>query len=319
MEGKRYQVLIVNSQVDLAAERRAVEETLVGLGAFVSGFSFPRQTDNYLLKLNQLCLADADYVVIITNQQYAPTSAAGVSYVHQLYAAALAKKIPVLSLIYKGIEKTVLNDHDSRLLQEFVSQLKEGYYFEWHNIDGLRHAAERGFEKLIDKHKVKGWHRATGVVTPDSKAILALENQIALLKEALAQERGKKADPLSETEVEIDYQCKAFYGGTMKNLTGNARWSWSRVFLAVAPEMMEQTKENRIRSLLQEQLLEAEKPALNKRLPQAHAFVDLRISTAMFNAIKVNLRAQNLIEVNQSQWKLTPIGEHRLLSHANAI
>lgn len=259
MEDKHYQVMVICSQVELEQERRAVEESLVALGAFISGFSFPRLTDNYLLKLNQLCLADADYVIIITNRQYSPSSAAGVGYVHQLYAAALAKKIPVLSLVYKGMEKSIVNEEDARKQQEFVTQLKDGFYYEWHNVDGLRHATERGYEKLSENHKARGWHRNENVISADAKVVNSLKNQISLLKDALEKERNKGSKHVADGDVEIDYQCKAFYGGTMKNLTGTLRWSWNRVFLAVAPQMMEETKENSIKSVLFEQLLESEK------------------------------------------------------------
>jgi len=319
MEVKHYQVMVISSQVELEAERRAVEESLVAQGAFVSGFSFPRQTDNYLLKLNQLCLAAVDYVVILTNRQYSPSSAAGVGYVHQLYAAAVAKKIPILSLIYKGMDKSIINEDDTRKLKEFVSLLKEGDYYEWHNLDGLRHATERGYEKLIENHKARGWHRNENVVSADTKVINSLKNQISLLQDALEKERSNQSTEASDVKITLDYQCKAFYGGTMKNITGTVSWLWNSVFLAVAPQLMEDTKESTIKIALQEQLLESEKIHLEKKVPQAHAFVDLRISTSTFNAIKVNLRAQSLVIVKQGKWKLTPLGEHRLLSQAKAI
>lgn len=322
MEVKHYQVMVISSQVELEAERRAVEETLVAHGAFVSGFSFPRLTDNYLLKLNQLCLASVDYAIILTNQQYSPSSAAGVGYVHQLYAAAAAKKIPIFSLIYKGMEKSAINEDDTRKLKEFVSLLKEGHYYEWHNLDGLRHATERGYEKLLENYKAKGWHRNENVIAADTKVVNSLKNQITLLQDALEKARSQKSSDYSESSdsnVSLDYQCKAFYGGTMKNLTGTVSWPLNRIFLAVAPQMMEETKESTIKIALQEQLLETEKMLLKKKVPQAHAFVDLRISTSTFNAIKVNLRAQSLVIVKQGKWELTPLGEHRLLSQAKAI
>lgn len=318
MPQNRLQIAIISADHELEMEQRLVGETLVKLGAFVNGFSFLDDSDTERLKLNQKCLADADYAIVLTNMRYAPLSPGGAGFVHQMYAAAQAKGIPVLSLIYKGVQKSSLNADDYRRQQDFVSLLKEGNYYEWHNAEGLRHATEKAFQKLSDNYPSGGWVRGeAGTKSEGSQGNKDL--QITLLSKALEEERGKRVVEIDTTEVAVEYVCKAFYGGTMKTETGIVKLSWNELFLTVGPQLMNPTRESNFRTVLCDQLLEKEKAALQKRLPQAHAFVDLRIQTTLFNVVKVNLAAQGLIELQQGLWQLTPFGEHQLMRQAKSL
>lgn len=319
MSQKRLQIVIISADFELEMERRLVGETLVRLGAFVSGFSFLEDSDTDRLKLNQKCLADADYAIVLTNLRYAPLSPGGAGFVHQMFAAVQAKQIPVLSLVYKGVNKSALNADDYRRQQDFVSLLKEGNYYEWHNYEGLRHATEKAFQKLSENYQTVGWHRSLGGMQQTDAADSNKDLQIRLLRQALEEERGNRNADADKSEVVVDYVCKAFYGGTMKTETGIVKLTWNDVFLTVGPQLLNPTRESNFRTVLCDQLLEKEKPALQKRLPQAHAFVDLRIQTNVFNMVKVNLTAQGMIELHQGLWQLTPFGEHRLMRQATSL
>ena len=318
MNELRYQVQVICSQPDLEAERRVVEEALVAQNAFVCGFSYPRQTDNYLWKLNQNTLKDADYALVVVGGQYGSLSPTGVGYVHRNFAAAQASGKPILSLIYTGSQKQVVDGTDQKRLAELVVQLKQGNYLEWKDLEDLRSKAEIGFEELVDRHPSRGWVRPEFLAHNGGQEVKALRRQIGLLKKELENIRlGLGADDDSDM-VDLPYQCKMFTGGTMTNVDGHARWPWHRVFLTVAPLLMDEVPESKVRAGFFDQILDAERDKLTQAMPTAHAFVDLKVPTNQFNGIKVKLRAQGLITIRQGKWKLTPLGEHRLLMQSEA-
>jgi len=320
MSQSRLQIVVISAAHELEDDRRLVCETLVGLGAFVSGFSFPDVSDTDRLKLNQKCLADADYAIVITNLRYAPLTPGGAGFVHQMVAAIQAKNIPMLSLVYKGVHKTILNDDDARRQADFVSLLKAGHYYEWHNAEGLRHATEKAYEKLHTNYPAGGWiKKGTDADSGDGNASVSTDRQIALLKAALADARANKKLEVDNSEVTIDYDCKVFYGGTMKNESGRVNLTWNDIFLALGPQLLNPSRENSVRTVLGDQILEREKASLKRRFPQAHAFVDLRLQTNLFNVIKVNLMAQGLVAMKQGQWQLTALGENHLLRQASSL
>ena len=318
MSQSRLQIVVISAAHELESERRLVCETLVGLGAFVSGFSFPDASDTDRLKLNQKCLADADYAIVLTNLRYAPLTPGGAGFVHQMFAAIQAKNIPMLSLVYKGVHKSILNEDDANRQSDFVSLLKTGNYYEWHNAEGLRHATEKALEKLTANHPAGGWIRAgkNGAAGDESQSS---DRQVKLLEQALKVARANLAVEVDNTEVTIDYDCKVFYGGTMKNESGVVKLKWNEVFLALGPQLLNPTRESSVRTVLGDQILEREKANLKKRFHQAHAFVDLRIQTSLFNIIKVHLMAQGLVELRHGQWQLTPLGEHNLMRQASLL
>lgn len=311
----RYQVQIVSMLKDLEKERRVIEEALAAQDAFSCGFSYPDYTEHYLWKLNQNSLSDADFVIVLLGNQYGPMSATGVGFVHRAYASAHAMGRPILSLAYRGDAKPMLDETDNKRLTELRNQLKKGLYIEWRNEDELRDGIERGFEQLVENHPARGWVRPENSVQNGDQQVKALRKQVALLRKELEKVRLGHQSEVDQAPQFIDlyYECKVFYGGSMKTMNGHASWPLEKIFLAVAPTMMEETPESKIRTVLFEQLLDKEKPKLMHKVPDAHAFVDLKITSASFDNVRVKLRANGLMTFRQGKWKLTPLGEHRLL------
>jgi hypothetical protein len=315
MSDVRYQVQIVSMQTDLDKERRIVEEALSAQDAFYGGFSFPDHTDHYLWKLNQKTLSDTDFVVILLGNQYGPMSATGVGYVHRTYASAYAMGRPTLSLVYRGDAKPTADETDFKRLEEFRAHLKKGLYIEWRNKDELRDAVERGFEKLVENNSAKGWVRPEDRIQNVDQQVMALRKQVALLRKELEKVRlgSGPTEDKEQQSLSLAYECKVFFGGTMKNINGLANWSLEKLFMTVAPSMMEEIPENKIKAVLFDQILETERPKLMRQVPQAHAIVDLKLASQSLDTIRVKLRANGLMTFRQGKWKLTPLGEHRLL------
>ncbi len=314
----RYQVLLIANEKDLTKEYRLAQETLAANHAFISGFPFPLHTDNYLWKLNQNGLNDADYVVIITGADYGSLSQTGVGFVHRLFASAQALNKPVLSLIYRGNEKEQGDATDQLRLAELEAQLLQGVVREWKNKDDLQMQLEIGFEKLVEHYPSRGWIRPEHLMSNAGQEVKALKRQLKLLKKELENQRQGEQSEEFQIPMTVPYQCKAFIGGNMKPIEHQVTLTAGWIFSALAPHMMDETAESKIRTSFFEQVLDHQRKYLGQKYPESHAFVDLKVPLSVFNSIKVNLRAHGLMTIRQGKWKLTPLGEHRLLSSAKA-
>ncbi|WP_428240432.1 DUF4062 domain-containing protein [Gynuella sp.] len=314
MSDLSYQVMVGSTQADLSSETRMVQECLVAQGANVSGFSFPKHTDNYLWKLNLNCLNNADYLYLIVGHQYGPLSPTGVGYMHRLFASAQATNKPIVSLIYNGQNKPYGNAADKTRLHEFVNQLKMADHYFWHDQSTLLHATETSYELMLDKAPARGWVRPEHVSKHSGQEVNILRRQIALLKKEMEQLRQNRLQPLFDQKVTLPYQCKCFYGGTLKTINHHTEWSLDEIFLAIAPIVMDEQSEAKVRSSFFDQVLDQEKPALGRMAPEAHAFVDLKIPQNTFYSIKVLLRSYGLVAVRKGAWKLTPYGEQCALN-----
>ena len=314
MSDLSYQVMIGSTQADLSPETRMVQECLAAQGVNVSGFSFPKHTDNYLWKLNLNCLSNADYLYLIIGHEYGPLSPTGVGYMHRLFASAQASNKPIVSLIYNGHNKPHGNDADKNRLTEFTNQLQSSEHFFWHDQTSLLHATEVSLEQMFDKFPARGWVRPEHVSKHGGQEINILKRQIALLKKEMEQLRQNSFQPLFDQKIPLPYQYKCFYGGTLKTLSHQTEWPLDEIFLAVAPIIMDEQPEAKVRSNFFDQVLDHEKPILGRITPEAHAFVDLKIPLNTFYSIKVLLRAYGLVAVRKGSWKLTPYGEQCALN-----
>lgn len=153
-------IMVASLDRHLHKERSAVFEALMAQGCIPIGLPFPAVAANYLWKLNQIAINDADYIFLLIGREYGPLTEQGVGYLHQTYAAARALHKTVVSFIYTGDEKPILSDIDQTRLGELVAQSRAGLYYEWFNEETLRDNVEQAVEHLIEAYPQPGWCRA---------------------------------------------------------------------------------------------------------------------------------------------------------------
>lgn len=317
MPDTKHLVMVASLERHLLKERNALYEALMAQGSVPTGLPIPPVSANYLWKLNQLAINDADYIFLLVGSEYGPLSEQGVGYLHQAYAAARAKQKTVVALIYTGDAKPSAGGLDKTRLSELVSQLKTGVYFDWHNEETLRDAAERAMEYVLEVYPTPGWQRGQGGLgkLDHSEELDVLRGQLDQLRRELEAGRATEIVDLSMLEDKTAYwhtefSCKAFREGQLKVLSGELNVSWKTVFSWLAAPLLTPISENKVYTLLSDYLQPLALRETQQRWRGCHAVADVKPDRSAFDRLKLQLRSMALIRFDdQGRWRLTEIGE----------
>ncbi len=314
MADKKQLIMVASLDRHLQKERNALYEALMAQGCIPTGLPFPAVAANYLWKLNQLAISDADYVFLLIGREYGPLSEKGVGYLHQTYAAARALHKTVVSFIYTGDEKPVLSDLDQTRLAELTAQAKTGIYYEWFNEETLRDKAERAVETVLETYPQPGWQRAVDKPL-QNRELEALQEQVARLK--LEMEKGKASTIVDHSLLEdakavwkTQFSCKAFREGQLKVVSGELNVPWKTVFGWLAAPLLTPISENKVYTLLSDYMQPLALVEIKRRWRGSHAVADVKPDRAAFDQLKLQLRSMALISFDdQGRWRLTEAGE----------
>ncbi|WP_320824371.1 DUF4062 domain-containing protein [Reinekea sp.] len=321
MQDSRMMVMVAALERDQEAERKVVQEAIVGQGGVSVGMPYPAIPTNYIHKLNLHCMADADYVLLLIGTEYGPLTERGVGYIHTIYAAAQAARKPVLSLIYSGERSVHIDRFEQKRLDGLISSLKNGLIYYWHDADSLRDGIELGLENLFETYPSLGWVKADmqplyqAMNPQDDKLIWQLRQRISQLEQRL--KALKSADtPLVPSFVDDNspwqarYQCNAFREGRLKPFDGVLTLDLSEVFQWASATLLSPTTETRVRALVASRLHDRVLHSAKKAWSGSHAVSDIRIDQPSFDEFKTRLRALGLISFDyHGRWQLTGEGE----------
>lgn len=320
----KHLVMVASLERHLLKERNALYEALVAQGSVPTGLPIPAVSANYLWKLNALAIADADYIFLLIGSEYGPLSEQGVGYLHQAYAAGRAKHKTVVALIYNGDIKPTSGVLDQTRLSELVAQLKSGIYYEWHNEETLRDAAERAMEYVLETYPTDGWQRSTSK-SAHSKELEALRAQLAQVRRELEAERATEILDLSMLEDKTahwhtEFSCKAFREGQLKVLSGQLNVPWKTVFGWLAAPLLTPISESKVYTLLGDHLQPLALRDVQTHCRGCHAVADVKPDRAAFDQLKLQLRSMALIRFDgQGRWRLTEVGETTAMRIVNVL
>ncbi|GGX59962.1 DUF4062 domain-containing protein [Saccharospirillum salsuginis] len=307
-------IMVASLDRHLQKERSALFEALMAQGCIPTGLPFPAVAANYLWKLNQIAINDADYVFLLIGREYGPLSEKGVGYLHQTYAAARAAHKTVVSFIYTGDEKPVLSEIDQTRLTELIAQAKTGINYEWDSEETLRDKAELAVEYVLETYPQPGWCRALDE-PHENRELEALREQVAQLKREMEKDRADTIADLSllhdpKSVWKTRFNCKAFREGQLKVLSGELSVPWKTVFGWLAAPLLTPIPENKVFTLLSEYMQPLALQDIKRRWRGSHAVADVKPDRASFDQLKLQLRGTELIRFDdQGRWRLTEAGE----------
>ena len=326
MSDSRMMVMVASLERHLSEERKILTEAIAGQNSIPVGLAYPPIPANYIYKLNQQALNDADYVVLLIGSEYGALTDKGVGYVHATFAAAQAARKPILSLIYEGEATQPTDNFDEKRLKGFVDQLKTGCVFYWHDDDSLRDSAERGLEFIFEHHPSTGWIKAdlqplvSSVSADDQSLIQKLKTQVQHLTQKVQSLPGhSKAEKVDFSKdqrlLTLKYQCNAFREGRLKQLDGQLGLPLKTLFDWLAPTLLSPVTEARLRAVIAIRIQEAVLAEAKSRWPGSHAVSDIKVQQSSFDELKIRLRALNAVAFDDhGRWFLTPSGEHTALA-----
>lgn len=267
---------------------------------------------------------DCDYYLLIIAGRYGSLDPQGVSYTEKEYDYAVAKEIPVITLMHANpgsIEfgKTEQTEEGRKKLTKFREKAQSGRLSkEWKTPDDLAGLVSRALHISFKRFPAVGWIRANKAASQDLlNDVNLLRNANDQLKEKLAQLENNL--PVVEDIASLDdeftvHGIATFYSGSGYNPGSETRsWvnklSWRKIFETVSPYLMQYESDKSVKGLL----------ADNLRTYQRGSAC---INDQDFQTIKIQLQAYNLIKVeclkNSSgrdyYWSLTQRGRALMVS-----
>lgn len=336
MTQRKYQFFISSTYTDLVEARQTVAASLLQQGHFPVGLELYPTEENDIWSVIQQQIAECDYYVVLVGGRYGSLSPIGLSYTHREYIYASTRRKPVLALIHD--QPHLLADHQRETtragqmqLEDFRKLVAKGQMVrEWHTLAELRDLARTVVPQFVSRFPCEGWIR--GNTQEDERQVEQLKQQVAKLEQELQDARHGGRQPSgpfpSDLRATVRYQGSVYVRGDCKLMDITSQPTWGQLFTSLAPHLLAETDEDRMREVLEEFLSGQALADAQLLLPKAHAVRNVRLSTESFNQIKVRLRALGVINKSTLRdasggtlWRLTLHGDQlmtRLLARPAA-
>ena len=326
---RKYQVFVSSTFTDLHEARQELMVALLGQGLIPTGMELHPGEGNKRWSVIQRIINECDYYLILLGGRYGTLSPIGLSHVHREFVHASTKKKPAIALLHEQPEQLPedqreTNSSGQAKFKDFRQLLQEQascYY--WRSPADLGEVVKKALPEFIAQNPTPGWVRGGQVTDLGARReVQELQQRIDQLeqeKEELAAGSASARNALARDEdpVTLEYSCNAYVKGNCKAVPAATTLSWRQVFAAMAPQMLEPATETTMRQALEEHLTSVALSDVQKQLPKAHAVRNVALTTASFNQVKVQLRAQGLIRKQGTadgsiRWQLTPLGDQTM-------
>lgn len=336
---KRFQVFISSTFRDLMEERQAVLRAILELDHIPAGMELFPAADHTAWDLIKNVIDSSDYYALIIGGRYGSLDEAGISYTEKEYEYATSLKRPVIPLLHKTPdnlprEKTETDGALWDKLAAFRAKVEKRHTcVYWTTADDLRAQVIIGVTSAIRRTPAVGWVRASEVPNEASlKETLALRKRVSELESQI--ESSKTAPPpeansLKQGEDQYEIAC-TFSASPRKtpnlsnNYKGTFHLSWNDIFAAVAPSMINESRQWNLRWGIQNYFEKCAKVQFEKNEKLKDAVLkDFKFDDDLFDTCIVQFRALGLIKENKkvrsvkdtdTYWTLTAYGDYLMVN-----
>lgn len=326
---KKYQVFVSSTYEDLIEERKAVIEALLQMNCFPVGMEYFNAADDSQWDVITSLIDECDYYVLIIAGKYGSIdTSTGKSYTQKEYEYAISKNVPVISFVYKNIDKLesgkVEKDKDKSLkLNDFKEKVSKKLWQAWENKDGLASAVVLSLNKLIRSKPRTGWVRYVSLSAEANKQILALKEENESLRVKIKQAEDEDPNGIEDLQQGNDnFEFNmSYYYGERKSI--KMKLSWNNIIAILTPILFDEASEAKMKDILVK-TIHPRIVEITKRTPVER---NTYIEESSFQTIKVQLYALHIIELSDKKrtikdadtyWKLTPYGL-RVMMHLKAL
>ncbi len=347
-EGRRYQVFVSSTFLDLQKEREAVVSALLQMDAFPAGMELFPAADDDAWTLIQRVIDESDYYLLVIGGKYGSVDPqTEISYTEKEYDYAVEQGRPVMAFLHADPDKIEFakseKDEAARAkLEAFRSKVKESKHVKyWSGPEDLAGKVALSFADFRQRYSAVGWMRGdAGTSTETLEELNDLRKRLATAEassEKVSHGPPENAKNLAQGDEEADmvFQATARIT-TAYNLFEvtrdlDIRPSWDDLFYAIGPEMINEASDKALRKSLRRWLSEEFGPRIRQELTletygEGETVDRIRnlvvdVSGDEFGTLIVQLRALGLIEKSERQrsvkdtetyWALTPYGDDHL-------
>lgn len=317
---KRYQVFISSTYADLAAERRAVTQTVIELDCIPAGMELFPAVDEEQFEFIKRVIDDCDYYLLIIGGRYGSTTVDGISFTEKEYDYATERGLKVITLIHGRPDDIPLgkSEKDPVLrarLERFRDKAATGRLVKfWTTAAELPGLVALSLSKTIKMFPAAGWVRGGRQASEEILSeVNNLRKENEQLRKAVFDMTAAARLPVEDIAgLEDTFTLEGSYTFQSSARDWSVTASWRDIFAAIGPYLYEHPNDANVKTTLAK--------AMFARTDRHGANVSL--NDQVFKTVTVQLRTLGLIKTDYLQavgggmglfWSLTPRGEGELL------
>ena len=318
--GKKYQVFISSTYIDLIDERREVMEALLQMNCFPVGMEYFNASDESQWEIIKKLIEDCDYYVLIIAGRYGSLDeSTGKSYTQMEFEYAVSQNKTVLRFVYDNIGNLKADfventDEGKAKLCEFRKEVVKKYCKMWNSTEDLKAQIILALTNQFNTNPQIGWVKADTISSEQAnKDIIRLREENEKLKQQISYYEGLAPtgiEHLSQGEdtYELDF---SYWKNYTKYHDATIEFTWNEIFSYLAPYMISEYLESGLKKKLEEMI----------EIKFGDDISNVNVLNEDFQNIKVQLIALGLIEESIKKrstkdtgvyWTLTKYGNKQM-------
>ncbi len=164
-KGKKYQVFLSSTLIDLIEERNAIINCIINIGDIAAGMELFQAADDTQWDVIKKKIDESDYYVLIISDRYGSVDDDGIGYTEKEYDYALSIGKPAIAFVrdHHSIEKLPFDfrESDNKLkLKEFKEKIHKRLFKYWSTREDLTNKFHWAYDDLKEDKPQIGWVRA---------------------------------------------------------------------------------------------------------------------------------------------------------------
>lgn len=293
--GKKYQVFVSSTYIDLQDERKAILRQLLDLDCIPAGMELFPSTDDDQWTFIQQVIDESDYYIVIVGAKYGSVAEDGLSYTEKEFDYAVSKGIPVLGFVHGKPEvipqgKCEIDSDRRQKLDAFISKIEKRLRKDWISTEDLCSKVVTSLSREMKTHPRPGYIRGDKASNPEK--LLELNEKIIELEKTIKKLKSFKPEGIENLEQEDDlfeirYRIGAFSADTQKIKS----LSWNKLLEILGPSLFDECTETQLKNVIQLYLMNE----------QGNDYCVVRLNREDFDTIITQFIALGVIQISEKK------------------
>ena len=253
--GKKYQVFVSSTYVDLQDERKAILKQLLELDCIPAGMElFPSTDDDQWTFIKQV-IDESDYYIVIVGAKYGSVAEDGLSYTEKEFDYAVSKGIPVLGFVHGNPEaipqgKCEMDPERRQKLEAFISKIEKRLRKDWVSTEDLCSKVVTSLSREMKTHPRPGYIRGDKASNPEK--LLELNEKISELEKTITKLKSSKPDGIDNLEQEDDiFEMRYGIGPFSADKETKISLSWNKLLEILGPSLFDEGSVSQLKNAIQ--------------------------------------------------------------------
>ncbi len=242
--GKKYQVFVSSTYVDLQDERKSILKLLLESDFIPAGMELFPSTDDDQWTFIQKVIDESDYYIVIVGAKYGSVAEDGLSYTEKEFDYAVSKGIPVLGFVHGKPEdipqgKCEMDPDRRQKLDAFISKIEKRMRKEWISTDDLCNKVVTSLFREMKTHPRPGYIRGDKASNPEK--LLELNEKISELEKTIEKLKTSKPEGIENLEQENDlFEMRYKIGPFSPTAETRVSLSWNKLLEILGPSLFDE-------------------------------------------------------------------------------